>query len=37
MWLDTMPAGTVTVTIGGAAGTDVTLDKSSLTFTPQDW
>ena len=37
VWLGTMPAGTVTVTIGGATGTDVTLDKSSLTFTPQDW
>ena len=35
--LATMPAGTVTVTIGGATGTDVTLDKSSLTFTPQNW
>ena len=32
-----MPAGTVTLTIGGATGTDVTLDKSSLTFTPQNW
>ena len=37
VWLDTMPAGTVTVTIGGATGTDVTLDKSSLTFTPRNW
>ena len=37
VWLGTMPAGTVTVTIGGAIGTDVTLDKSSLTFTPQNW
>ena len=37
VWLDTMPAGTVTVNIGGATGTDVTLDKSSLTFTTENW
>ena len=27
----------VTVTIGGYAGTDVSVDETSLTFTPEDW
>ena len=35
--LDTQPAGDVTVTIGGATGTDVTLDKTTLTFTTGNW
>ena len=35
--LDTEPAGNVTVTIGGFAGTDLTLDKTTLTFTPSSW
>ena len=37
VWLATMPAGTVTLTIGGATGTDLTPDPASLTFTPQNW
>ena len=35
--LDAVPAGDVTVTIGGITGTDLTLDKSSLTFTDENW
>ena len=35
--LDTEPAGDVTVTIDGVADTDVSLDKTILTFTDQDW
>ena len=35
--LDSQPAGDVTVTIAGHAGTDVSLDKTTLTFTDQDW
>ena len=35
--LDSMPLGDVTVTIGGAAGTDLLVDSSSLTFTPENW
>ena len=35
--LDTQPAGDVTVTISGHAGTDASLDKTILTFTAQDW
>ena len=35
--LNTQPAGDVTVTIGGNSGTDVSLDKTTLTFTDQDW
>ena len=35
--LDTEPAGNVSITIGGANDTDVTLDKTSLTFTTNDW
>ena len=35
--LNTEPAGDVTVTIGGATGTDLSLDKDTLTFTDQDW
>ena len=31
------PTGTVTVAIGGTAGTDLTLDTSSLTFTTSTW
>ena len=35
--LGTQPAGDVTVTISGHSGTDVSLDKTTLTFTDQDW
>ncbi len=35
--LATEPSGTVTVAITGQAGTDLTLDKSSLTFTTSTW
>ena len=35
--LDTEPAGDVMVAIGGFAGTDVTLDDSTLTFTTGNW
>ncbi len=35
--LDAVPAGDVTVIIGGITGTDLALDKSSLTFTDQNW
>ena len=35
--LGSRPAGDVTVTIGGSTGTDVSLDKTTLTFTVLDW
>ena len=35
--LDSEPAGSVTVTIGGFTGTDLTLDKTTLTFTTGNW
>ena len=35
--LDTQPTGDVTVTIGGTAGTDLSLNASTLTFTAQSW
>ncbi|WP_420461494.1 fibronectin type III domain-containing protein [Candidatus Palauibacter sp.] len=35
--LDTQPTDTVTVTIGGAAGTDVSVADSTLEFTTTDW
>ena len=35
--LDTQPAGPVTVTIGGTAGTDVTVNDSTLEFTTTTW
>ena len=35
--LDTKPTGNVTVTVSGLAGTDVSLDKTTLTFTDQNW
>ena len=35
--LNNQPVGDVTVTIGGNTGTDVSLDKTTLTFTDQDW
>ena len=35
--LDSQPAGDVTVTITGHAGTDLTLDKTALTFTTGTW
>ena len=35
--LASQPTGTVTVTIAGHAGTDVTLADDTLTFTPSNW
>ena len=35
--LATQPSGDVTVTIGGTSGTDLGVDKSSLTFTTSGW
>ena len=35
--LDSEPTGAVTVTIRGHAGTDLSLDKTVLTFTADDW
>ncbi len=35
--LNTQPASDVTVTIAGHASTDASLDKTTLTFTGQDW
>ena len=35
--LATEPTGEVTVTVSGHASTDVTLDKTSLTFTVDNW
>ena len=35
--LDRQPAANVTVTIGGHAGTNVTPDPTSLTFTTSNW
>ena len=35
--LATRPTGTVTVSITGHAGTDLTLDKTTLTFTADNW
>ena len=35
--LGTKPTGNVTVTISGHANTDVSLDKTALTFTDQNW
>ena len=35
--LATQPTGQVTVAIGGTTGTDLMVDKSSLTFTASDW
>ncbi|MYE85083.1 MAG: hypothetical protein F4X31_02410, partial [Gammaproteobacteria bacterium] len=35
--LATQPTETVTVSIAGHAGTDLTLDKTSLTFETSDW
>ena len=35
--LDSQPRATVTVAIAGTAGTDLTLDSSSLTFTTSNW
>ena len=35
--LDTQPAGTVTVTIGGTTGTDVSVGDATLAFTTTDW
>ena len=35
--LDTQPTADVTVTVAGHAGTDVTPDPTTLTFTPSNW
>ena len=35
--LATEPTGEVTVTVSGHAGTDLTLDKTTLTFTVDSW
>ena len=35
--LATQPSGTVTVTISGHAGTDLSLNRTSLTFTELSW
>ena len=35
--LATEPTGTVTVTVSGHSGTDLTLDTTSLTFTTSTW
>ena len=35
--LNTQPDGTVRVTVGRPSGTDVRVDKSTLTFTTQNW
>ena len=35
--LATQPTGTVTVTLGGTTGTDLSLDKTSLTFSATTW
>ena len=37
VWLSRMPPSPVTVTITGHAGTDLLLDKTSLTFTTTNW
>ena len=37
VWLTDRPSGTVIVTITGQAGTDLTLDKTTLTFTRENW
>ena len=35
--LATLPTGNVSVTIGGTSGTDLDLDKTTLTFTTTTW
>ena len=35
--LDTRPSADVTVTVGGHAGSDVSVDKTKLTFMPANW
>ena len=35
--LTSEPAGEVKVVLGGHSGTDLTLDKTELTFTRQNW
>ena len=35
--LATQPTGEVTVTVGGTTGTDLNVDKASLTFSTTDW
>ena len=35
--LTTQPTGTVTVAVGGYSGTDVRVDRSSVSFSTQNW
>ena len=35
--LKARPTGPVTVAVGGTSGTDLTLDRASLTFTRENW
>ena len=37
VWLATVPSANVTVAIGGTMATDVSVDKTSLTFTTTNW
>ena len=37
VWLTEEPSGSVTVTVDGLSGTDVSVDSASLTFTTADW
>ena len=37
VWLTEEPSGSVTVTVDGFSGTDVSVDSASLTFTTTDW
>ena len=37
VWLTEEPSGSVTVTVDGFSGTDVSVDSASLTFTTADW
>ena len=37
VWLTKEPTGSVTVTVDGFSGTDVSVDSASLTFTTLDW
>ena len=37
VWLTKEPSGSVTVTVDGFSGTDVSVNSASLTFTTADW
>ena len=37
VWLTKEPSGSVTVTVDGFSGTDVSVNSASLTFTTLDW